>query len=316
MDSKKSDKVTLSNAFIYAIINPAAHCSPYLPFVSESQCPAFGATDLLVAARVPTLTPNAPAPEFDGAAAGRSEFYEATKCFDVLGSKPRARLAKIWITMIGALGVGLGAPDLALSAEVRSSEENRPAVGMAFFPSPPIQSLDVPANMPAEDEDVAHVSKVETIKNTIRFSAKGLPVGFSINPETGIISGVFDRKANRNSGPDYVITVRFQDGRGGMGQSVVQLKIENAPPIVGDDFISTAPNEQVKIPILENDHDPDGDLLSLIDVKAKHGTVAYTPDGFAIYLPHAGWLGIDSVKYTVGDGRGAYSEAMIFVTTK
>jgi Bacterial Ig domain/Concanavalin A-like lectin/glucanases superfamily/Right handed beta helix region len=79
----------------------------------------------------------------------------------------------------------------------------------------------------------------------------------------------------------------------------------NRAPEAGDDAASTAQGAPVTIKVLANDHDADGDTLTLKDVsQPDNGTVTRNADNTATYTPKAGFTGSDSFTYTVSDGKG------------
>ncbi|MDY6937723.1 MAG: Ig-like domain-containing protein [Cyanobacteriota bacterium] len=78
---------------------------------------------------------------------------------------------------------------------------------------------------------------------------------------------------------------------------------ENQPPIAIDDIATTEFNTAIEISVLDNDTDPDGDVLTVTvdEESASNGTV--TTDGTTVtYTPNADFTGIDRVTYTVSDG--------------
>jgi len=76
----------------------------------------------------------------------------------------------------------------------------------------------------------------------------------------------------------------------------------NLPPIANDDDISTAQVTPVIISVLENDGDPEGDSIFILDVtNPSDGTIKDNEDGTITYTPNAGFTGIDSIGYTISD---------------
>jgi hypothetical protein len=73
-------------------------------------------------------------------------------------------------------------------------------------------------------------------------------------------------------------------------------------PVAVDDVAVTGANVAVVIPVLDNDLDPDGDPLTVIDLSMPGHGIAST-DGTAVtYTPDSGYDGIDTLIYTVSDG--------------
>ncbi len=81
--------------------------------------------------------------------------------------------------------------------------------------------------------------------------------------------------------------------------------VSNTAPVAGDDTASTVQGSPVTIKVLANDHDADGDALTVASVgQAAGGTVKLNADGTATYTPATGFTGSDGFTYTVSDGRG------------
>ena len=80
-------------------------------------------------------------------------------------------------------------------------------------------------------------------------------------------------------------------------------------------------NEPLSIPIpnlfnvLENDHDADGDALTVISFHEGplHGTVTVASDGNVLYTPNADYSGEDSFEYCVSDGNGGQDSARVTI---
>ena len=97
----------------------------------------------------------------------------------------------------------------------------------------------------------------------------------------------------------------------------IQVTVLNSGPLANDDTAHTPAGTPVAIPVLANDNDPDGDVLSLTltPVTApSNGVVTLLADGNVIYTPDAGFSGVDAFVYEVCDGFGACDTAQVAVT--
>ncbi|MCI2230491.1 Ig-like domain-containing protein, partial [Polaribacter sp. MSW13] len=107
------------------------------------------------------------------------------------------------------------------------------------------------------------------------------------------------------------------------------LKITVTPvndnPVATDDTSSTDPNVPVNIPVLTNDNDLDGDVLSISTITVAptkgtavindNGTPADTSDDVVIYSPQAGFNnGTDTFTYEISDGNGGTDTAVVVIT--
>jgi hypothetical protein len=95
---------------------------------------------------------------------------------------------------------------------------------------------------------------------------------------------------------------------------VVVNKVNNMPQ-AADDTANTRESTEVTIAVLDNDSDPDGDLLNLSSLgQPNHGTTRQAADGNSIiYTPARGFTGEDSFVYAVSDGS-LIATAQVFVT--
>ena len=88
----------------------------------------------------------------------------------------------------------------------------------------------------------------------------------------------------------------------------------NSPPVVTDESAVLDQGTSAFIPILANDTDPDGDVLSAaITQGPAHGTVQLA-DGLATYVPEANFNGSDSFMYEVTDGHGGSAPGTVSIT--
>jgi large repetitive protein len=151
--------------------------------------------------------------------------------------------------------------------------------------------------------------------DTLSFTAAGLPLGLSIDPVTGVISGVIDKNASQVGGGVYAIAVTASDGRGGTVTSTFTYSVTNLGPSAADDS-ATTPEDTPSAPIavLANDADPDADPLTVTSASAANGTVTISPDGTLIYTPNANFNGTDTITYTISDGNGGTATATVAIT--
>jgi M6 family metalloprotease-like protein len=88
-------------------------------------------------------------------------------------------------------------------------------------------------------------------------------------------------------------------------------------PIAVDDLASTINGFPVRINVLANDSDPDGDVLTVTGVTdPPNGTAVNNGDGTVTYQPDCRFLGIDTFTYTVDDGNGGTDTALVTVQNR
>lgn len=88
----------------------------------------------------------------------------------------------------------------------------------------------------------------------------------------------------------------------------------NDPPTAADDAATTTEDTPVRIDLLTNDGDVDGDAVTAtLRTEAGHGTVEMHDDGTVTYTPASDWHGRDGLVYAVCDPLGACAEATVAV---
>ncbi|MFF2270902.1 Ig-like domain-containing protein [Agromyces sp. NPDC058136] len=91
----------------------------------------------------------------------------------------------------------------------------------------------------------------------------------------------------------------------------------NRPPLARDDEYGVRPERTTILELLENDTDPDGDILTIAELPAASGAAGrleLIDGGRALqFTPEAGAAGTASFRYTVDDGRGGRAEASVNV---
>ncbi len=112
---------------------------------------------------------------------------------------------------------------------------------------------------------------------------------------------------------DYTIS----DGNGGTSMATETVTVTAAPntaPTAVDDSATTTEETPVVIMTIANDTDPDGDALTITNItQPANGTA--TQDGQKItYTPNAGFTGVDTLTYTISDGRGGTATATETIT--
>ncbi|MFY8297651.1 tandem-95 repeat protein [Pseudoalteromonas sp. SS15] len=112
-----------------------------------------------------------------------------------------------------------------------------------------------------------------------------------------------------------IIQYSISDGKGGTSNSTatVNLIVNSAPTAVLDNA-STNDKATITIDVLANDTDKDGDELTLVSATAQHGESKVNVNGTLTYIPKVGFSGVDVIKYTLKDSKGALSQGEARVT--
>jgi hypothetical protein len=88
----------------------------------------------------------------------------------------------------------------------------------------------------------------------------------------------------------------------------------NLFPLARNDTASVSSGMSVSIDVLANDNDPEGGSLSLISVSAATSGTVVISNNQIVYTSAAGFVGVDTFRYTVSDGQGGSASALVTVT--
>lgn len=95
----------------------------------------------------------------------------------------------------------------------------------------------------------------------------------------------------------------------------IYLAYVNNGPVAVNDNITLDEDTSIVIPILNNDTDEDGDVLSITTTtKPLHGTIVINSNKTITYKPNLNYNGKDSFSYTITDGKNGYSTAIVYIT--
>ena len=248
----------------------------------------------------------------------------------------------VWAKTSGApstsnvsLAGAAGAPPLAgsVSAPTNTTSEIKPTnPGSSLPPSSGGSSTPGKPNKPpkAINDHASATSnlavKVSVLANDSDPDGDALTVLSHTQGANGAVTGGGDgtlvyKPAAEFTGDDF-FTYKVSDGRGGTASATVSLTVaatavQNQAPVAQDDDATTMESIAVKIAVLSNDSDPDGDSLSISNfTQAANGAVSDNGDGTLNYKPTIGFVGTDSFTYEVADGRGGAASATVSATVQ
>jgi large repetitive protein len=93
--------------------------------------------------------------------------------------------------------------------------------------------------------------------------------------------------------------------QGRLQRAEAELAVTNQTPEAADDARSTTRNQAVRIPVLDNDRDPDDPdgyrALVLVTGQPDRGTAEEQPDLTVVYTPEPGFIGEDRFTYSLCD---------------
>jgi len=115
-----------------------------------------------------------------------------------------------------------------------------------------------------------------------------------------------------------IVTAVAELGRAqiGLGPTPPEANREEAAgaPVALDDEATTDEGRVVDIAVLDNDSDPDGGALAVVNVtRGANGSVVVNGDDTVRYQPNEGFSGLDGFAYTIVDDRGETAIAAVTV---
>ncbi|MBA7598743.1 MAG: tandem-95 repeat protein [Calditrichaeota bacterium] len=122
----------------------------------------------------------------------------------------------------------------------------------------------------------------------------------------------YNPSRNYNGSDEFTYTIT-DDGQTTTGTVSVTVNPVNDRPRARFDRAWVSQGDSVIIPVLANDYDVDGDMLTVEDVQSETGVVNILPDGSVSYTPPANFTGRDFFRYTVSDGQGGTDVALVAV---
>jgi hypothetical protein len=183
---------------------------------------------------------------------------------------------------------------------------------------------DVKDDSATTDEGVAVV--IELLDNDDDVDGVIDPTSVTVtDPANGAVAVDDNGDATYTPDDDFVGTDTFTytvDDNLGDTSAVATVTVEvgalTSGPVASDDTAETSKHVAVVIDLTANDSSRDGDILDstvAITQDPTMGTVGNNDDGSVIYVPFAGFTGIDTFFYTVQDSTGETSnEAKVSVT--
>ena len=166
-------------------------------------------------------------------------------------------------------------------------------------------------------------TRLDVLANDSDVDGDSITSKLSSSPKNGMLTHNRDGSLSYTAKSGFVGTDTFTyaatDGAVDSKPVTVTITVlaPNHAPVAKDDKVTTNAGTGVRIDILANDTDADGDRLSALLVCAPcHGKLTINADGSYMYTPDKGWYGTDSFSYRATDGEALSGVAMAHVTVQ
>lgn len=186
-----------------------------------------------------------------------------------------------------------------------------------FCPVPPVAQDD--SYITDEDTSLIVDAATGVLSNDRGSQPTDLSTRLLAPPRDGELEWFDDGGFRYLPRPDFFGTDQFTYellGTTQVSQATVTLTVaaRNDVPRAQDDLATTWRREPVRIDLLVNDSDIDGDPLVVTNVdKPMRGTVTLQSDGSVLYTPRPDFYGVDAFNYTISDPAGALASARVQV---
>ncbi len=124
-------------------------------------------------------------------------------------------------------------------------------------------------------------------------------------------------QANDNGTDSFTYTVNDGFGLSATGTATIVLTAVNDAPVAGSDSYTLSALARKTGNVLTNDSDPEGDALSVVAgnfATVRGGYFSLKADGTFAYQNYEGYVGTDTVNYTLRDAQGASATGNVSFT--
>ena len=179
--------------------------------------------------------------------------------------------------------------------------------------------IDVTNIAPVANNDAYSVKANETLvvnaaggllANDTDIDGDALSVVSFVAPSNGTLNVATDGSFTYNPNAGFVgsetLNYTITDGVT-VDTGTFVIDVTNIAPVANNDAYSVKANETLVVNaaggVLANDTDADGDALSVVSFTApSNGVINMTTDGAFTYNPNAGFVGTETLNYTITDG--------------
>ena len=141
----------------------------------------------------------------------------------------------------------------------------------------------------------------------VRFPENG---GATVEPD-----GRITYTHNGSETPEDSFTYVISDGQLSSEEATVTIEVSpvNDPPLAADDPVDVNEGGEVRIGVLENDIDPEGDPLTILDTSTPANGSVRIVENLVVYSHDGSETPADSFDYTVVDDNGGAASATVTI---
>jgi len=158
---------------------------------------------------------------------------------------------------------------------------------------------------------------------TVRPVAGGSNVGVTVTKDATVATPFSDYFIAGLNPYEYRVALVARSGADTITAEVDNLLVQSSatlqPPIAVDDAYRGLAGQMLTVAapgVLENDHDPNSDPISAALVETtSNGQLWLYPNGSFVYIPNAGFVGVDTFTYQATNGLGEISETATVTIT-
>ncbi|MEO9893238.1 malectin domain-containing carbohydrate-binding protein, partial [Aurantibacter sp.] len=146
---------------------------------------------------------------------------------------------------------------------------------------------------------------------TATANGEALPAWIHFDPTTGIFEGT----PPIGTTGSYSIILAAEDVNGLTASTSFEISISE-PPVATDDSYETEQNLAINLELLNNDSDPNEQVITIVSVENPlNGLAELNVDGTEVlYTPGLDYIGSDSFSYTIEDETGLQATASVSIT--
>ncbi len=230
----------------------------------------------------------------------------------------------IW-TNLGALAANAATNlSLTVTAPLRGSVTNTASAGSPTGDPVPTNNVTPPVTTTVLN--LAPVAQDDFAGTPVNVAVTVFPLGndFDTNGDALFVTAASATNGAASFTPTNVLftpTANFlgtatvgytiSDGNGGTASAIIFISVTNRPPVANNDSASGTNGLAQTILPLVNDTDPDSDALTITSATTTNGIVSVGGSGTNLVFTPTN--GSTTINYTISDGRGGSSSAVITV---